>query len=1304
MNLSKLLRRPKNQIHVSCFRPVGWALFACLVWLSYLPAQAAFQNVEGFESYASTAQLQAVWTPSFGSPAVALETVTVCEGAKALALTYSGATSPFTNLVRFTFGANQNWAAHSTFQFNYGGLASSNDTVVVRVLDQSGNVLKSANLVDGTTNPPCSVVTINLAGVTNLQAVRAIELGVIGNDTANTGTVYFDALKVGDVGLLSVLGSSLGKGFGSSGAAANQLTNGSYLNSYAARLTATQPAYGWRVTNQSIGGDTTTAVINRFYTDEVPVGPTANLIALSLGNEGLPGAANPQAVYNQFFTGITNLIAMSRSNNILPLIGKGYPRDAYSANEYTYLKRMDLQLNTLDVPSVNFLGATDDGFGHWVNNSFINMNSGDGIHPNDAGYFEMFLTIVPSVFEAVRQGKPPPRWGSRTNVLRILGDPAQRAPLSLDTTLMHSFSVSFRVRATGTGTVASVTLPTGTVHPTVEILPAGIAYIGANGVAVNSSVNGTNGLWHDVVIAHQYARGFTAFYVDGLLVTNVAERLTPIHFVLGGPGNAVSRPGSPARADYQDWFVHRSMLNFEEVSAQGQGRLQQASLELYVPLTDASLAQGIFVTNVAQSLTAAKLNAATPNVSSVPEPVPPSNLLLTTNNTPGVLLNWINPPSAAKDSYYVERSTAGEAWTIIATLSGDATSYTDTQVGTGTNYQYRVSYALAGQRSGYAVSAVIQFPQPVVPPAIAPDAVLVDFGRHDGGVNGAVTPSPDVYGHYWNNMGTAAMSVSQNYSITNLVNATNGLTTFSVRVLSTTFQCNGILNGGLTQPDVLLLGSFAIPTATADYFFLNNGSSGVTGTLRISGLNPARKYNFSMFATRNTDAGTTRTTRYSVTDSGGLHTVTLQTSGPGAGSVVRPYGNDDTIVLLNDLVPNAAGELDLVVTEVNGLFAYLGILQISLADDKPVFGLNPQSIVAPANTSTSLTAYATSALPVSYQWYFENSPVAGATSTNLLLPSLNVSNVGSYFVVASNSVGTTTSAVATVALALDHLNPLSVLIDFGRHDGGVNGAVTLSPDHNGNYWNNIGNSSGTVAQNTSIANLVTINNTPTTLGLTVMSSTFQANGILNGGLITPDASLIGDFAVATATEDYFFINGNGLSGTLRLSGLDPTKRYNLGIFATRNTDTSSTRTSRYSVADVNGLHSVNLQTSGPGSGSPARPYGNDDTIVSLNGLVPGQTGVLDLVVTEANGSFAYIGVLQIVPAASSSFQMPTTIAGGWQLQFNATPGYAYRVQRATEITGPWLDIGTIVAPGSGAVVFNDTNAPASQAFYRAVCP
>jgi PKD repeat protein len=269
---------------------------------------------------------------------------------------------------------------------------------------------------------------------------------------------------------------------------------------------------------------------------------------------------------------------------------------------------MDLQLNTLGVPCVNFLGATDNGQGHWI----PSLSYGDGLHPNDAGHYEMFLAIVPSVFDALKAGKPTPQWGNRSRFVHILGDPGQSAPLSFTPgSTVHSFSMSFRVRTSAMGTVASVTLPGSAANPTIEITPMDLVYVASNGQVVHSGVTATDGAWHDVVVAHEYARGQTWFYVDGALAGTAYEQLAPVGFVLGGHGNAATRPGSPPQADYQDWFVHRSMLDAEEVTAQYQGVLQQESLEVYSPLDDPSFPQGGTVTNRAQSLSVAIINGAT---------------------------------------------------------------------------------------------------------------------------------------------------------------------------------------------------------------------------------------------------------------------------------------------------------------------------------------------------------------------------------------------------------------------------------------------------------------------------------------------------------------------------------------------------------------------------------------------------------------------------------------------------------------------------------------------------------------------
>lgn len=608
-------------------------------------------------------------------------------------------------------------------------------------------------------------------------------------------------------------------------------------------------------------------------------------------------------------------------------------------------------------------------------------------------------------------------------------------------------------------------------------------------------------------------------------------------------------------------------------------------------------------------------------------------------------------------------------------------------------------YATASNVFGVVTSAVATLT--IGPDHISGFSVLVDFSRNDE-VNGRDTISPDVNGRYWNNFGIFGGTVPEFAGIGGLVTISNEPTSISITVLSSTFQCNGRLNGGLLTPHYALLGDYAIPTATEDYFYLFNGQPGISGTLRISGLDPNTSYKLRMFGTR--DTAETRTTRYSVTDVNGLHTVTLQTSGAGAGSSFLPNGNDDTIVSLNALVPNEFGELDLVISEVNGLYAYIGILEITTADEIPTFILHPQSIeVAPGSTAT-LTAYALSQEPLDYQWYFENNPIPGATETNLVLSDITDANVGSYYLVASNSLGVVTSSVATVILGPPHLPAAAVLLDLGRHDNS-NGHETISPDANGNYWNNIGSTAITVPQGLTIANLVTVSGTPTTIGVTALSDNWQENGTQNGGLLAPHYSLLGDFAIPTATEDYFFVNNGspGITGTLRIFGLNPALKYTFSMFATRNVN--ELRTTKYSVTDVNGLHEVNLQTSGTDAGSSYQPFGNDDDIVSLTGLVPNEAGELDLLVTEVNGLFAYLGVLQITPSAETTFTAsPTPIDGGWRLQFNVGPGYSYRVQRATEVTGPWEDLGTFTGPYDGLATFDDTDAPATQAFYRIVVP
>lgn len=228
-----------------------------------------------------------------------------------------------------------------------------------------------------------------------------------------------------------------------------------------------------------------------------------------------------------------------------------------------------------------------------------------------------------------------------------------------------------------------------------------------------------------------------------------------------------------------------------------------------------------------------------------------------------------------------------------------------------------------------------------------------------------------------------------------------------------------------------------------------------------------------------------------------------------------------------------------------------------------------------------------------------------------------------------------------------------IKLDFGRHNNGVDGTATTNPDVNGNYWNNltsaVDGSTSIVPINSVFGPFITQDNKPTNITLKTLSGTpdnkvgyWEANGKRNGGLLNPDPALLGDFAIPTATEDYWFLNTpqEGQSSvSFELAGLDPTKAYNFRLFGTR--DTAETRITRYIFTGLNSGDAT-LQTSGPGSASATTPgyNGNNDTIVSVNGIIPTLDGKIIGTLETVAGNYSYLGIMEITevpePAAAAT--------------------------------------------------------------------
>jgi lysophospholipase L1-like esterase len=426
----------------------------------------------------------------------------------------------------------------------------------------------------------------------------------------------------GQTPVIAQWGSSVSNGVGDTSGAGG----------YAGRLDEMLSARGWSLFNQSRGGDNTILISARFDPGDdrdldtkylTDVDPDYVVIGLSLGNEGIARCAFGQtnrcvtsvaaadAVYEQFANGLMMLIERSRRNGITPVVALAYARSDFSAFEYEYTRRMNLLINSWDVPSVNLLGAIDDGHGRWARGFYH-----DPLHPNAAGHEEMFHAFVPTLFDALEAGKAAPQRHPGTGFARV---DARMAParlrVSIDDT-MRSFGLSFQFRAASDGTIAAVsgqslsfrnelrrasfgdqgwdyesfTLTPNSDDVSVRLVvnDGRLFYFGTDGNALSGALGSDDG-WHDVTLTHYVARGETLLYIDSQRVGAVAERLQPNEFLLGG-----------ATADYRHWMIHRAGLNAYEVAAIHAGEMLQSSLEVYAPLT-AELATPAM--NLAQSFT-----------------------------------------------------------------------------------------------------------------------------------------------------------------------------------------------------------------------------------------------------------------------------------------------------------------------------------------------------------------------------------------------------------------------------------------------------------------------------------------------------------------------------------------------------------------------------------------------------------------------------------------------------------------------------------------------------------------------------
>lgn len=304
---------------------------------------------------------------------------------------------------------------------------------------------------------------------------------------------------------------------------------------------------GWTLSNRSVPGNSTVTLTER-YDDLVMDGGAYVIYALSLGNEGIHGAASQDAVYKQWKDNMLSLVSRARAEGRKVVVMGNYGRGDFNASDYARVKAINLEIAQWNVPSMNVLGAVDDEAGHWPSG----YQAGEDVyHPNDAGHAEMSCTLVPSVFDAMEAGKPLPA----RDASGAIDLSAASIGFTPEATI-HPFTVAFYVNTTAGGNI---------LH---------IGGVGRNYSAAELGVN--DGEWHLVAVTHYYAQGITRVYVDGVLRSSVSERILATDFSLTG-------------GHFRELFFWRSGMNADEISALNSGAMLKSSLEIYAPLVGGAL-------------------------------------------------------------------------------------------------------------------------------------------------------------------------------------------------------------------------------------------------------------------------------------------------------------------------------------------------------------------------------------------------------------------------------------------------------------------------------------------------------------------------------------------------------------------------------------------------------------------------------------------------------------------------------------------------------------------------------------------
>lgn len=296
------------------------------------------------------------------------------------------------------------------------------------------------------------------------------------------------------------------------------------------------------------------------------------IMGFSTGEERVQGGAVPTDIVSKYHSSLLRLIDQARADGIVPVVINMTPHSKFIPTEYNAVLSENLALHEIDCPTVNAMGAVNDGTG-----KFVEGYSSSASVPNAEGHNEIMRAIVPSLFDALAAGKPQPV-RNLANKIELAGN----AVLAFEPEEgLHSFTIAVRYNTKTPGTMLSFTEATAPTAGIVAFEEDGtVVYTSPNGTKVSNkpSNNPINGSDRILFLYHNYAAGKTTIYLDNKAIGTADEKIEVKSFTIGDADSEESSMRNISEvAMWRAAFVDK-----ERVMHVGyKNRLLKSSLEIY---------------------------------------------------------------------------------------------------------------------------------------------------------------------------------------------------------------------------------------------------------------------------------------------------------------------------------------------------------------------------------------------------------------------------------------------------------------------------------------------------------------------------------------------------------------------------------------------------------------------------------------------------------------------------------------------------------------------------------------------------